>query len=74
MWGKENRYELIHHGGGRSNSADDSLYKFKKQFGKNTDFRFHIGKKIWNNDIYNKLCKLKNINEDDDYFPLYRKE
>ena len=74
MWGKENGYELIHHGGGRSNSADDSLYKFKKQFGKNTDFRFHIGKKIWNNDIYNKLCKLKNINEDDDYFPLYRKE
>ena len=72
-WGKENGYETIHHGGGRSNSEEDSLYKFKKQFGANTEFKFHVGKKIWNKDIYEKLCKMKNINEEDDFFPLYRK-
>src|SRR5699024_11094695 len=33
-WGKENGYKIIHHGGGRTNDPDDSLYKFKKQFGK----------------------------------------
>lgn len=26
--------DLIHDGGGRSNSEDDKLYLFKKQFGK----------------------------------------
>lgn len=72
-WGKENGYEIIHHGGGRSNSQDDSLYKFKKQFGSNTEFKFHVGKKIWNKHIYEELCKIKNINEEDDFFPLYRK-
>src|SRR5699024_2011904 len=45
-WGKENGYSLIHHGGGRTNDVKDSLYTFKKQFGNNTDFKFHIGKKI----------------------------
>ena len=30
LWGKEKGYKLIHHGGGRTNSEDDGLYKFKK--------------------------------------------
>jgi len=72
IWGKENNYELIHHGGGRTNSPDDSLYTFKKQFGKNTDFDFYIGKKIWKNEIYLKLCKDKKIDPNTDYFPAYR--
>src|SRR5699024_7529943 len=50
-WGKDNGYKIIHHGGGTSNDPEDSLYKFKKQFGKNTDFEFSIGKKIWNHEI-----------------------
>lgn len=77
IWGKENGYHLIHHGGGRTNSPDDSLYLFKKQFGMNTEFDFFIGKKIWNKEIYDKLvernrlekkCEIENMN----YFPLYR--
>lgn len=71
-WGKENGYEYIHHGGGRSNDPTDSLYKFKKQFGKNTDFYFYIGKKIWNNDVYEKLCDKLNVNSDTEFFPAYR--
>lgn len=70
-WGKENGYKYIHHGGGRSNSEDDSLYKFKKQFG-NTEFKFHIGKKIWNEEVYDKLSSAVDGDKDSDFFPLYR--
>lgn len=70
-WGKENGYELIHYGGGISNSSNDSLLEFKKRFGKNTEFNFYIGKKVWNNNVYKKLCKHKNV-ENEEFFPIYR--
>lgn len=73
VWGKENGYKLIHHGGGRSNSEDDSLYLFKKNFAKLYDVDFYIGKKIWNQELYNKLCEIKNVNPDESFFPAYRK-
>lgn len=73
LWGKENGYKMIHHGGGRTNSEEDTLYTFKKSFAKNTNFDFYVGKKIWNNDIYNKLCSTINIDSDSDFFPAYRK-
>lgn len=73
-WGKENGYELIHHGGGRSSNEDDSLYLFKKQFAKNTRFDFYLGKKTWNIEIYNELCDKKGVSKESDYFPAYRKE
>ena len=68
IWGKENGYELIHHGGGKSNSENDPLYTFKKRFG-SIEFDFYIGKKIWNKKIYNKLITGKPQSE---FFPLYR--
>lgn len=71
-WGKENGYELIHHGGGRSNSSNDSLYLFKKQFAQNTEFASYHGRKIWNYDVYNKLCSAVKRQSDQDYFPAYR--
>ena len=52
---------------------DDKLYEFKKQFAKNTKFDFYVGKKIWNKEIYDILCKLKKTNENEEYFPAYRK-
>lgn len=73
LWGKEKGYEIIHHGGGRSNSEEDSLYKFKKGFAKNTEFDFGIGKKVWNKKIYEELCKKKQIGENEEFFPAYRK-
>lgn len=72
MWGKENGYNLIHNGGGTSNSPNDLLYLFKKQFGKNTEFDFYIGKKIWNYNIYQQLCKNENVFMENDFFPAYR--
>ena len=73
LWGKENGYKLIHHGGGRSNSEEDTLYLFKKNFAKLYDTDFYIGRKIWNTDIYNKLCNLKCVDVNEEFFPAYRK-
>lgn len=77
IWGVENGFEMIHHGGGRTNSPDDPLYLFKKQFGKNTEFDFYTGKRIWNEEIYNKLVNKNNQvkskeKQDPGYFPAYR--
>ena len=73
-WAKKNGIELIHYGGGTSNSEEDTLYKFKKKFGKNTEFDFYVGKKIWNKDIYTALCEHKSVDTTEtDFFPLYRK-
>lgn len=74
-WGKENGYHYIHHGGGRTSAEDDSLYLYKKKFGKNTEFDFYIGKKIWNEEIYNILVEMKKKEgtiENTEFFPLYR--
>ena len=73
-WGIENGYKLIHHGGGRSNSEEDSLYLFKKNFARVHDVDFYIGKKVWNEEIYNKLCEMKNVDKKDAFFPAYRKQ
>lgn len=72
QWGKEQGLKVIHHGGGRSSSPEDSLYLFKKQFGVHTEFDFYIGKKIRNTEIYKKLCRENNKPEDSEYFPAYR--
>ena len=73
IWGKEHGYKVIHYGGGLSNSETDSLYVFKRKFANQTDFDFYIGKKIWNKDVYDKLCEIKNVNKDESFFPAYRK-
>lgn len=73
LWGTQNGYKLIHHGGGTSNSEENGLYLFKRNFAKKYDADFYIGKKIWNQEIYNKLCELKNVDKNEAFFPAYRK-
>lgn len=70
-WAKEHGVKLIHYGGGTSNDESDPLYKFKKRFGKNTEFDFHIGKKVWNKEVYEELCEITN-SDDTNFFPKYR--
>ena len=72
LWGKENGYKIVHHGGGTSNSEDNSLFLFKKQFAQNTEFEFCVGKKIWNKSMYEKLCEINGNNVQSDFFPAYR--
>ncbi len=70
LWANEHKCTVVHHGGGRSNSPEDSLFKFKKQFS-NMNCDFYVGRKIWNEEVYNMLCK-KNNAEDSMFFPKYR--
>lgn len=72
VWGKENGYEWIHHGGGKSADLEDSLYLFKKKFAANTAFDFYIGKKIWDPDVYDALCNLRTTAPNPGFFPQYR--
>lgn len=71
-WGKEHGYEIIHHGGGRSNAEDDSLFLFKKQFASQTKFDFYVGRKIWMPQKYSQICSDNGISEENTYFPAYR--
>lgn len=72
-WAKEHGIRVIHHGGGTNDAPDNSLYLFKKQFTRGTEFDFYIGKKIWDEPMYDQLCVQKQIDRSTiSYFPQYR--
>lgn len=73
-WGRENGIRLIHHGGGRTNEPNDKLYLYKKKYGKVEELEFHIGKKIWNPEIYDLLCKEAGVEDKGSFFPAYRQD
>lgn len=67
-----NGYKTFHLGGGYG--GDDSpLLKFKRSFNKFGDMDFYIGKRIYNEDAYDSLCKVKKIEDKSGFFPAYRK-
>lgn len=73
LWGNNNKKNLLNLGGGFSNSLDDSLYKFKRNFSKEGTYEFRLGKSIRNKKIYDALVTEKGLtNRDSDYFPRYR--
>lgn len=70
IYGTENGYKELHLGGGLG-SSEDSLFNFKAGFSKERH-QFKIWKYIVNQEAYDSLVKERNINNDSDYFPLYR--
>ncbi len=59
---KKMRFKYLHLGGGSTIYSDDSLLRFKKYFSKKL-LDFHIGYRVHNIHIYNKLItSWKNIN------------
>lgn len=72
LWGKEHGMELIHAGGGFTNEPDDTLLLFKKKFAKNTEFDFHVGRKVWNEAVYAELCAASGAGKEEEFFPAYR--
>lgn len=74
-WGCENGYRSFHLGGGIG-SQEDSLFRFKKAFNKCPQTYFSIGRKIFDQEKYDKLVTLRKnqINSIDEttYFPAYR--
>ena len=71
VWGKENGFRLIHHGGGITKSKNNPLFLFKNRFGK-ARFPFYIGKRIWDSEIYRLLCKAAGATVGRGFFPAYR--
>lgn len=75
-WGCGNGYKTFHLGGGLG-SKEDSLFKFKKSFNKNSKTYFSIGKKIFNQDKYDELIEIRNteigFEINSSFFPTYRK-
>lgn len=74
LWAKEKGFNFIHYGGGTDRSSENPLYLFKSKFAKNTKLEFYIGKKIWNNDVYNKLRYISEASGDEPFFPAYRRK
>ena len=74
-WGYKNGKHYFHHGGGYTNSEEDGLYRFKKSFSKNTSFNYYVGKKIWNQELYQSLtdkAREQFSDIDENFFPAYR--
>lgn len=77
LWANNNGYKMLHLGGGVG-AHDDSLYTFKKAFNRKDNAKFHIGKKIFNQEKYDELIKMKEVSPcqreicDAGYFPRYR--
>jgi len=72
LWGSANGCKTFHLGGGVG-SGEDSLFKFKRAFYRGYLNRFHIGRKIMNQEEYEKLVSLRtDISAESGYFPRYR--
>jgi len=74
LYGHEKGYAYIHYGGGSSPDPDNGLYRFKREFGKNTEFDFYLAKKVWNEQIYQQLCDAKGVTGKSGFFPAYREQ
>jgi lipid II:glycine glycyltransferase (peptidoglycan interpeptide bridge formation enzyme) len=73
LWGEANGCKTLYLGGGVG-SGEDSLFKFKRSFYRgDTLHRFHIGKKILNEELYEMLMNMRDdITERGRFFPEYR--
>ncbi|NLL79404.1 MAG: GNAT family N-acetyltransferase [Clostridiales bacterium] len=67
----EQGYQTFHLGGGLG-SHKDHLYSFKKQFNRQEDRTFSIGKKIYDPVVYDRLCELNEPDPESGFFPKYR--
>ena len=56
---RKKNYKLINYGGGLTKNNSDSLFKFKKNFSKETKPYF-IGKLVTNNELYSKIYNFLN--------------
>lgn len=71
LWGHENGFKTLYLGGGVG-SGEDGLFKFKRAFYKGELNRFHIGKKIFDEEKYEKMLSLRDDIGESNYFPKYR--
>ncbi len=70
LWGAANGYKSLYLGGGVG-AREDSLFRFKRTFYRGESNHFFIGKKIYEQEKYDELVKMRTISKDF-YFPRYR--
>lgn len=70
LWGCANGYRTLYLGGGVG-LGEDNLFKFKRAFYKGELNRFWIGKKVFLNECYEKLCRISSSSSSS-FFPQYR--
>lgn len=56
LLGKKQGRKKMHFGGGLTNSEEDTLFRFKKKYS-STVTKFFIGKRVHNQNVYNKLIE-----------------
>lgn len=71
LWGWANGYKTLYLGGGVG-SGEDGLFKFKRAFYKGTLNHFFIGTKIYDQEKYDELLKIRQEIENPGFFPKYR--
>ncbi len=75
LWGCKMGFKTFHLGGGVG-AGEDSLYKFKASFNRNSDTEFALGRLILDVDRYNQLVEIRRsdaeFDENSKFFPLYR--
>jgi hypothetical protein len=73
LWGLSKGFKYFVLGGGLG--KEDGIFEYKRAFFPNDTYMFTTGRKIINQNIYDKLVQLTNQSEstDTDFFPLYRK-
>ena len=76
LWGCEQGFSLFHLGGGLG-SHEDALFKFKAAFNRQSDFRFSIGREIFDPVSYGQLVDARSaadpsFDKASSFFPLYR--
>ena len=75
LWGSANGFHTLYLGGGVG-SGDDNLLRFKKNFYRGELSRFYIGKKVFNDGIYQNLLDIRKNNctqiVNTSFFPAYR--
>ncbi len=71
LWGCANGYRTLYMGGGVG-AGEDGLFKFKRAFYKGELNHFYIGKKIYNQERYDELFRLRIKIDRLGFFPEYR--
>lgn len=73
-WAKNKGLERFILGGGYG--EDDGIFRYKKSFAPNGIHKFYVGKRIFDEEKYCELIKIRSSNQDFDkdtnYFPKYR--
>ncbi|MBC3805026.1 peptidoglycan bridge formation glycyltransferase FemA/FemB family protein, partial [Acetobacterium fimetarium] len=54
LWASDRGIKFLHLGGGVGDMDSDSLFKFKKQFNRNGELPFYIGRNIFDIEAYNE--------------------